>query len=127
MKINGITITTPGSYDWEDNSVSTDDTGRTEDGTMKILMITQKRKIPCAWRHLTQAEAVTLLNIIKPDYFGPIGASYTPLSIEYSDPKNGTVTGDFYCTTLKAKGLKMDPSSKAVTNWVDITANLIEI
>ena len=128
MTINGVTVSDPSTFKWAKYKLFTEDSGRTEDGTNKLSIITQKRKLFCTWRYLTQAQANTLLNLIDPDVSGTAVTNYIPLTIIYSDPITGsTTTKTFQTGDVETEGERMNNSTKVVEGWVNISANFIQI
>ena len=86
-KIDNVDMPTPSSFEWGIQSVSSGESGRTEDGLMHVNLVTRKRKIAVAFNGITMAAASTVLQAIQPEYF----------NVYYFDPlDNGYVTKTFY-------------------------------
>lgn len=87
FKVNGVDIPTPSKFGWHEQDVSAPDSGRTLDGMMQKMRVTQKEKIELEWLGKTPAEAATILQAFDPEYF----------NVTYRCPKTNTVvTKTFY-------------------------------
>lgn len=65
MKIDGVEIKTPSSFDWGFSDMSSDETGRnTNDGLMNKDIIASKRKLSCSWNGPTKEEVKTILQLV---------------------------------------------------------------
>lgn len=84
---NATNIPAPSKYDWKLSDVSSADAGRTEDGLMHKMRITQKVHLELEWQNVGDADAQTILTAFQPEY----------ISIKYFDYKsNGFLTKTFY-------------------------------
>ena len=80
-------IPTPSKYDWKLSDVSSADAGRTEDGLMHKMRITQKVHLELEWQNVSDTDASTILNAFQPEY----------ISVTYFDYKaNDFLTKRFY-------------------------------
>lgn len=81
-------IPAPSKYDWKLSDVSSADAGRTEDGLMHKLRITQKVHIELEWQNLSNdADVQAILQAFQPEY----------ISVQYFDYKSmGFETKTFY-------------------------------
>ena len=87
IKVDGVSIKTPSTFELSINDVSNSDAGRTQDGLMHKNRITRKRKIVLKWSNPTPEEAKAILDAFAPEYF----------NVTYPDPLTGTtVTKKFY-------------------------------
>lgn len=84
---NATNIPAPSKYDWKLSDVSSADAGRTEDGLMHKMRITQKVHLELEWQNVGDADAQTILTAFQPEY----------ISIKYFDYKsNCFLTKTFY-------------------------------
>ena len=79
--VDGVAIPAPSKYDWKLSDVSDADAGRTEDGKMHKLRITQKVHLELEWQNIRESVASTILSAFNPEY----------ISVQYYDYR----TGDF--------------------------------
>ena len=80
-------IPTPSKYEWKLSDVSDSDAGRTEDGLMHKMRITQKVHLELEWRNIGDSDASTILTAFQPEY----------ISVKYYDYKAmGFLTKTFY-------------------------------
>lgn len=61
-------IACPTKYDWKLSDVSDADAGRTEDGLMHKLKITQKVHIELEWQYVSDSVASAILTAFQPEY-----------------------------------------------------------
>ena len=59
----------PASISWGLQDVSASDAGRTQDGSMQKMLVTQKRKLTLSWSLLTPAQASAILQAFNAEYF----------------------------------------------------------
>ena len=84
---NSTNIPTPSKYDWKLSDVSSADAGRTEDGLMHKMRITQKVHLELEWQNVSDTDAQTILTAFQPEY----------ISVKYFDYKSmGFLTKTFY-------------------------------
>lgn len=85
---NATNIPCPSKFDWKLSDVSSADAGRTEDGLMHKMRITQKVHIELEWQNLNNDATVqTILTAFQPEY----------ISVQYFDYKAmAYVTKTFY-------------------------------
>ena len=87
IKVDGVKIKTPSTFQLSINDVSASDAGRTQDALMHKNRITRKRKIALAWNGPTPEQAHQILQAFAPEY----------VNVTYFDPvENTTVTRNFY-------------------------------
>lgn len=85
--VDGVTMPVPSKYDWKLSDVSDADAGRTEDGKMHKLRITQKVHIELEWQNIKDSVASTILSAFNPEY----------ISVQYYDYRTGSFqTKTFY-------------------------------
>lgn len=112
IKINGVTIPTPSTYQVSLNDISKAD--RNANGLMLIQRIATKRKIELSWAYLSQADLANLYTATSDVFF----------TVEYPDPQNGALkTGSFYSGDKTAGAIDYKNS---VMRWKDVKFNLIE-
>ena len=68
QNVDGVVVPTPSKYDWKLSDVSASDAGRTEDGVMHKMRITQKVHIELEWQYVSDAVARTVLLAFQPEY-----------------------------------------------------------
>jgi hypothetical protein len=87
QSVNGAVVPCPSKFDWKLSDVSSADAGRTEDGKMHKMRITQKVHLELEWTNLNDADASTILTAFDPEY----------ISVSYYDYKaHGFLTKRFY-------------------------------
>lgn len=112
IKINGVEIPTPSSYDVGIQDISNAE--RNAIGTMIIERIATKRKLELSWGVLTKEETSYLLNAVSPVFF----------NVEYIDPQTGGVkSGTFYCGD---RTVPMITFVNGVPKYRDVKFNIIE-
>lgn len=86
-QIDNVDMPTPSSFEWGIQSVSSGESGRTEDGLMHVNLVTRKRKISISYNGASMDDVSTVLQAINPEYF----------DVYYFDPLvNDYVTKTFY-------------------------------
>lgn len=115
FKIDGIAIPAPTDYEYSEEDVSSENTGRTLDGVMHKDVVAVKDYYPCKWGRLSWEDAATLLNAVH---------GKTQVLFTHVDPKvpNRYVTDTFYIgkRTCRIKNL----NNKI---WSDVTMTFIKI
>jgi len=101
---NGATIKTPSEYSWLYADLSTEETGRSLDGTAYKDVVAVKRTLNCTWWSMRDSgdtyTTVNWLAAIKAGVFG---------TLVYPDPSSATnitktfYTGDVECTQYQVK------------------------
>lgn len=111
-KVGNVTIPCPSEYVYKLSDVSAADAGRTEDGKMHKMRITQKVHIELAWNYIDTETASQILTAFNPEY----------LSIQYLDPMaGGYVTKTFYVGDRAAPCYNV-----AMDKWTNVAFNIIE-
>lgn len=88
LKVNNVALPCPASFQWSLQDISSSDAGRTQDGEMHKMMITQKRKLVVEWTFKDWTDAATILQAVNASEY---------LSVEYPDMMSGTYeTRTFY-------------------------------
>ena len=88
LKVNGTSLPCPASFQWSLQDISASDAGRTQDGQMQKMLVTQKRKLVVEWSFKDWSEAATILQTVNASEY---------LSVEYPDMLSGTYeTRTFY-------------------------------
>ena len=94
--INGVSVKSPQSCTWGLQDISSDDSGRTNDGLMHNNVVAQKRKLTVKWGPCTWAEAMRITGYCK--------NKGSQLSVTFPDIlAGGMVTKQFYtgdCTAI---------------------------
>jgi len=103
-KWNGTTIKTPSEYSWSFADLSSEETGRSLDGTAYKDIVSQKRTLTCTWWSMHDSgdtyNTTTFLATVKSAVFGVL---------TFPDPLRDTnttgtfYTGDVTCTMYQIK------------------------
>lgn len=110
----GIDLPYPSKISWSFADISSEETKRTLDGTMKKDVIATKRKLQCSWNCKIDSEAKVILNNVKTKIFG---------TLSYPDPFGGTdVTKTFYTGDATADMIFL---SDGIARW-NISFDFIE-
>lgn len=123
FKIDGVTIPTPSTYNFNLEDLSSEQTGRTLDGVMHKDVVDDKMRFDCTWTRLSWEDASKLLSAVN---------KKTKVSFTHADPrypptssnKTGFVTGDYYVGTRTGSALDLSDYKR---NWVEISMDFIEI
>lgn len=87
QSVGGTAIPCPSKYDWNLSDVSAPDAGRTEDGLMHKMRITQKVHLEMEWSNINDSDASIILTAFQPEY----------ISVNYYDYKSmAYMTKTFY-------------------------------
>ena len=102
---NGHTLKTPSEYSWKFSDLSSEETGRTLDGTAFKDIVSQKRSFDVVWWSVPDQGAgmttVQFMSWVKSGVWG---------TLSYPDPSSATniskifYTGDVSCTMYQVKG-----------------------
>lgn len=111
IKINGVTLPAPTKYDVGIQNIVKG--GRVTTGEMVFDIIAVKRKIELDLSMLSPEEVSQVLKLVSSAYF----------NVEYQDPQDGDMTGEFYAGDRKATGLMY---SQGKMQWKGLTFNIIE-
>lgn len=111
--VDSASVKCPSSYVYRLQDVSSPDAGRTEDGTMIKMRITQKVKLDLAWNGVTTEELSAILTAFNPEY----------IEVEYLDGlSGGFLTKTFYV------GDRASPMYNAALGlWENVTFDIIEV
>lgn len=106
---NGTTIKTPSEYEWGYQDLSSEETGRSLDGTAYKDLVAVKRSLNVTWWHLPDAgetfTTVNMLSTIKSSVFG---------TLSYPDPSSATnIAKTFYTGDVKCTQYDVSPSGIA--------------
>jgi hypothetical protein len=87
QSVDGVAVPCPSKYDWKLSDVSDGDAGRTEDGLMHKMEVTQKVHIELEWQNIGDSAAAAILRAFNPEY----------INVNYYDYKSmGFQTKRFY-------------------------------
>ena len=87
IKVNGVDLPCPSSYEWGLQDVSAGESGRTDDAVMHKNRVDQKRKLKLEWVGKTWKETAEIMQAVNPEY----------ISVRYPDMMTGTYqTRTFY-------------------------------
>lgn len=78
--VGGATIPAPSKYDWKLSDVSAADAGRTEDGKMHKMRITQKVHLELEWQNINDTAAQTILTAFQPEYISVVYYDYKSMA-----------------------------------------------
>ena len=117
FKVDGVTIPTPTTYEWSQEDLSSEETGRTLDGIMHKDVIDYKDAYKCTWKKLSWADTATLLGAIR---------GKTKVVLQYADPiiPNQMNTGEFYVGKRSTAAMDLSDPGRA---WKDIGFTFTEI
>lgn len=98
LKINGVAIKDPSTFNWGLSDLSSEESGRsTNDGKMNKDVIAQKRQLDITWANISPSDASTILKAVN---YTTVGSFF---SVTYPDTMEGTnLTKDFYVGDRKA-------------------------
>lgn len=115
LQINGVTITTPKSFQWDLMDIDGQST-RTASGEMTRDKITEKRKLSIEWGPLSDGEISTILNAISQTFF----------QCTYPDAKGGGLeTRTFYTGDRSTPAFSWNRDFTKI-KWNGLKANFIE-
>lgn len=119
IKINGVALPCPTSYEFQLMDVSAGESGRTDDALMHKNTVAKKRKLILGWTTLNFAEASAIIQAVSGDEY---------FSVTYPDYLDGNIraTRTFYVgdRTVPVKAFNMDDSAWQLTE--SISFDLIE-
>lgn len=112
LKINGVAMPSPTSYQWDLEDQSDPDAQRTEAGVMNKKRKGQVRALSFAWSMLTTAEASKVLTAVQPEYF----------DVTFLCPlKGGADTSNFYVGNRTAACF-----NQAEDRWENVSFKFVE-
>lgn len=117
FKIDGVAIPTPAEYQAGIEDLSTEQTGRTLDGTMHKDVVASKDYYECKWVFLSWDDIATILNAIN---------EKESFNFTYADPRvpNRFITNKFYVGERSAAALNLTDPKKS---WKSLTLKFIRI
>lgn len=117
FKIDGVAIPTPAEYQAGIEDLSTEQTGRTLDGTMHKDVVASKDYYECKWIFLSWDDIATILNAIN---------EKESFNFTYADPRvpNRFITNKFYVGERSAAALNLTDPKKS---WKSLTLKFIRI
>ncbi|MEG1331304.1 MAG: hypothetical protein RSB90_09305 [Eubacterium sp.] len=80
---NGVNLPFPSSFSVEVNEISSEDSGRSLDGTMEKKIVAKKKKANATWAAVNDTVARTILGSIKSQTYG---------NLKFPDPETGSDT-----------------------------------
>lgn len=117
LKVDGIALPIPSTYNFDIEDLSSAATGRTLDGIMHKDVVSTKAYIECSWKKLSWDDAATILNAVdgKPQFV-----------LDYVDPRvpNQILRGDFYVGKRGGVALNLNDANRT---WQDISFTFIQI
>ena len=96
IKVNGVAVKTPSTFQWSIQDVSASDAGRTQDALMHKMLITRKRKIAMTWAGPSPEETRAILQAFNSEYF----------EMTYYDPLDGAEETRIFYTGDRAAPFK---------------------
>jgi len=117
FKIDGVAIPTPTKYEYNIEDLSSEETGRTQDGVMHKDVVAVKDTYACTWQSLSWEDAAILLNAVN----GKKQVTFT-----HADPRlpDKFVLGEFYVGARNGGALNLK-NNKAT--WENIAFTFIRI
>ncbi|MBQ6679554.1 MAG: hypothetical protein IJM76_05975 [Lachnospiraceae bacterium] len=117
FKVDGVTIPVPTTYEWSQEDLSSEETGRTLDGMMHKDVVAYKDVYRCTWSRLTWQETAVLLGAIK---------GKSKVLLQYADPlvPGAMNTGYFYVGKRQTAALDLSDPGRA---WKDIAFAFTEV
>ncbi len=117
FKIDGKTIPNPWAYTFSVEDLSSENTGRTLDGTMHKDVVAVKDTYACTWKRLDWEDAATLLKAVD----GKKEVDFT-----HADPRvpNKMVTHKFYIGKRECKARNIKDDNRT---WTEINMTFIRI
>lgn len=117
FKINGVAIPTPSEYTFDVEDLSSQNTGRTLDGTMHKDVVAVKDTYTCTWKKLSWQDAADLLNAID---------AKEQFSFTHADPRRPGrfVTGIYYVGKRSSVAMNLNDDKNT---WKDIKMTFIQI
>ena len=113
IKINGVDMPTPKSYEVSINDIDGENSNRDLTGIMYRDRIATKRKLTMEWAPLTQENSSLLLNAVTSTFF----------DCTFPDPKEGITTKTMY---VGDRTVPMLTFINGVPRWSGIKMNFIE-
>ena len=80
IKIDGVSVPCPSSFEWGLQDISAADSGRSDNGYMHKNTVAKKRTLSVSWVGTTFSDAKTILNAVAKEYF----------TVVYPDPLTGS-------------------------------------
>lgn len=68
LRIDGVKMPCPSSFEWGLQDVSASESGRTDDAIMHKNRVAQKRKLQVAWSYPTWDVACKIIQAVNPEY-----------------------------------------------------------
>ena len=112
LKINGVVITTPKSFEVSISDLD-GESNRNANGQMVRDRIAIKRKINLEWQPLSQSEMSTLLSAVSSVFF----------TVEFPDPQLGMITKTMYVGDRTAPAYQY---TNGEAKWSGLKMNFIE-
>ena len=114
LKINGVDIVTPKSYQPTISDID-GESNRNAKGELIRDRIAVKRKLDLEWGPLSQSEISTLLKAVSDVFF----------EVEFPDPQDGVITKTMYVGDRTPPLYEYDEESKEC-KWKSLKMNFIE-
>lgn len=117
FKIDGVSIPTPSTYDFNIEDLSSEATGRSLDGIMHKDVVDIKDYYTVIWKKLSAEDAALLLNLVD---------GKTQIAFTYVDPRlpSQVVSRDFYVGKRSGKAMNLRDNKNT---WTDITMQFTRI
>lgn len=68
LKIDGVAMPTPSTFEWSLQRVSSGESGRDDTGRMHVNQVTQKRKLKVSWLGKDWQTTASIMKAINPEY-----------------------------------------------------------
>lgn len=115
IRINGVPIKDPATFEAQEQDYHSDDSGRSADGTMHLDVVATKTKIEISYNYLWQEEYVELSRLAK---------AGTILNITFPDDNGVYTTKQFYRGD-RSRSMYMWNDGRP--RWQDVKFEFIEI
>lgn len=106
----------PSTMTWGLQDISASDAGRTQQGLMYKMLVTQKRKLDLQWVMLNETEASTILKLFNPEY----------IKVRYWDALGNQFQIRTFYTGDRTAPLQWFQLPKQGTRYATVSFNIIE-
>lgn len=117
IRIDGVIVPTPSSYDFDIEDLSSEETGRTLDGIMHKDVVGVKDYYTVTWNHLSWEQTALILNLVD---------GKEQVTVTLLDPRqpNSYVTNTYY---VGKRSGKMNNLRHPTNTWRSISLQFIRI
>lgn len=117
IRIDGVIVPTPSSYDFDIEDLSSEETGRTLDGVMHKDVVATKDYYTVTWNHLSWEQTALILNLVD---------GKEQVSVTVMDPRQPYtyITKSFY---VGKRSGKMNNLNHPTNTWRNVSLQFIRI